>query len=148
MIYNLYIFDRRGACLFYREWCRPLNTLAEDPEEEKKLMFGMLYSIKGLVAALGSKNAPSSSDGLNHLRTNAYTLHHFETLTGLRFVLNTDNSIVDMRGHLRHIYSGIWVQHVVQNPQYKIGEGGSAGRLPPAFAQSLEQYVTNLPGFK
>jgi len=85
MIYNLYIYDRRvrvctilpflpfptldrhppslfpslhlhqGACLFYREWSRPLNTLAEDPEEEKKLMFGMLYSIKGLVAALGSK---------------------------------------------------------------------------------------------
>jgi len=40
------------------------------------------------------------------LRTNAYTLHHFETMTGLRFVLNTDNSIVDMRGHLRHIYAG------------------------------------------
>jgi hypothetical protein len=47
-----------------------------------------------------------------------------------------------------HFVKGIWVQHVVQNPQYKIGEGGSAGRLPPAFAQSLEQYVTNLPGFK
>ncbi|EWM28399.1 trafficking protein particle complex 1 [Nannochloropsis gaditana] len=115
MIYNLYIFDRRGACLFYREWCRPLNTLAEDPEEEKKLMFGMLYSIKGLVAALGSKNAPSSSDGLNHLRTNAYTLHHFETLTGLRFVLNTDNSIVDMRGHLRHIYSACCAEPSVQD---------------------------------
>jgi len=27
-------------------------------------------------------------------------------MTGLRFVLNTDNSIVDMRGHLRHIYAG------------------------------------------
>ncbi len=45
----------QGACLFYREWSRPLNTLAEDPQEERKLMFGMLYSIKGLVAALGSK---------------------------------------------------------------------------------------------
>lgn len=45
----------QGACLFYREWSRPLNTLAGDPQEERKLMFGMLYSIKGLVAALGSK---------------------------------------------------------------------------------------------
>lgn len=47
--------DGQGACLFYREWSRPLNTLAGDPQEERKLMFGMLYSIKGLVAALGSK---------------------------------------------------------------------------------------------
>lgn len=47
--------DTQGACLFYREWSRPLNTLAGDPQEERKLMFGMLYSIKGLVAALGSK---------------------------------------------------------------------------------------------
>jgi len=50
----------QGACLFYREWSRPLNTLAEDPEEEKKLMFGMLFSIKGLVAALGSKVSSGS----------------------------------------------------------------------------------------
>lgn len=119
-------------------------------------------------------------------------------MTGLRFVLNTDNSIVDMRGHLRHIYAGtagqkgekgrtgmfwgngwvnyyrtiylsllpslflppilegIWVEHVVKNPQYKIGEvregskdgGGGSSRLPPAFAQKLEEYVTGLPGFK
>ena len=51
------------------------------------------------------QNAPTS-EGLNHLRTNAYTLHHFETPTGLRFVLNTDNSMAaDMRAHLRHIYA-------------------------------------------
>jgi hypothetical protein len=41
--------------MLYREWSRPLNTLHEDPEEEKKLMFGMLYSIKALVTFLGSK---------------------------------------------------------------------------------------------
>jgi hypothetical protein len=49
------------------------------------------------------------SHGLNHLWTNAYTLRHFETLTVLRFVLNTDNSVTDMRAHLKHIYVGRWV---------------------------------------
>lgn len=51
---------------------------------------------------------------------------------------------------------GIWVEHVVKNPQYKIGEvkegskegGGGSSRLPLAFAQKLEEYVTGLPGFK
>jgi len=45
---------------------------------------------------------------------------------------------------------------VVKNPQYKIGEvregskdgEGGSSRLPPVFAQKLEEYVTGLPGFK
>ena len=36
MIFNFYIYDRRGKCLYYKEWNRPLNTLADDPQEEKK----------------------------------------------------------------------------------------------------------------
>ncbi|CAM9371391.1 unnamed protein product [Choristocarpus tenellus] len=46
MIYNLYIFNRKGKCLYYREWNRPQNTLEDDQLEEQRLMFGMLYSIK------------------------------------------------------------------------------------------------------
>jgi hypothetical protein len=48
-------WSKKGACLFYKEWNRPVNTLSSDPDEEKRLMFGMLYSIKGLVTALGSR---------------------------------------------------------------------------------------------
>jgi hypothetical protein len=51
---------------------------------------------------------------------------------------------------------GIWVEHVVKNPQYKIGEvregskdgGRGSNQLPPAFVQNLEEYVTGLPAFK
>lgn len=44
MLYNLYIYNRRGKCLFYREWSRPLNTLADDPDEEKKLMYAIVLA--------------------------------------------------------------------------------------------------------
>lgn len=44
MIYNLYIYSRKGKCLFYKEWNRPLNTLADDPEEDKKLMFVYIFN--------------------------------------------------------------------------------------------------------
>jgi hypothetical protein len=38
MLHNFYIFNRKGRCLFYKEWDRPLNTMADDPEEERKLV--------------------------------------------------------------------------------------------------------------
>lgn len=39
----------QGKCLYYKEWSRPVHTLSDDPEEDKRLMFGMLFSIKDLV---------------------------------------------------------------------------------------------------
>jgi hypothetical protein len=48
----------QGACLYYKEWSRPVNTLSDDLDEEKKLMFGMLFSIKILVTKMGSRVNP------------------------------------------------------------------------------------------
>mmetsp|Transcript_18090 Transcript_18090/g.30387 ORF Transcript_18090/g.30387 Transcript_18090/m.30387 type:complete len:95 (+) Transcript_18090:65-349(+) len=91
MLYNFYIFNRKGKCLFYKEWDRPLNTMEDDPDEERKLVFGMLFSLKDLA----SKLSPSqeASDNLHVVKTNTFTLHHFESPSGLMFVLNTNINI-------------------------------------------------------
>ena len=44
-LYNFYIYNRKGKCLYYREWNRPLNTLADDADEEKRLMFVITYAL-------------------------------------------------------------------------------------------------------
>ena len=49
MIYNLYIFSKTGTCLFYNEWSRPHSTLRDMPDEDRKLMFGLLFSLKQLM---------------------------------------------------------------------------------------------------
>ena len=49
MICNLYIFDRCGTCIFYSEWHRPVSTLRDLPDEDRKLMFGLLFSLKQLM---------------------------------------------------------------------------------------------------
>ena len=130
-VFNLYIFNRRGDCLYYREWDRKLNTLADDPSEERRLMFGARpresthtprvlgraefardRAPVGMLAAtqeLTRQFSPRKpSEGLQVIRTNTFTLHHLETLSGLRFVLNTDNDAGDLRPLLRHIYGSLW----------------------------------------
>jgi hypothetical protein len=89
MIYNFYIYNRQGKCLFYKEWSRPLNTLADDPVEERKLMFGMLFSLKDLA----SKMSPAQGEMLHTIKTDTFTLHHFQSLSGLMLVLNTDADV-------------------------------------------------------
>lgn len=59
MIYNLYVFDKRGACLYYREWNRPHNALAAAPEEDRKLVFGLLFSMKQFVEKLSPNPYPA-----------------------------------------------------------------------------------------
>lgn len=48
-IHSLYVFSRRGTCLYYKEWNRPRSTLADTPSEDRKLMFGLYFSLKQLA---------------------------------------------------------------------------------------------------
>ena len=49
MLHSLYVFSKRGTCLFYVEWHRPRSMLAEMPDEDRKLMFGLVFSLKQLM---------------------------------------------------------------------------------------------------
>lgn len=46
----MYVFNRNGVCLLYREWNRPLRTL--NAQQDHKLMFGLLFSLKSLTAKM------------------------------------------------------------------------------------------------
>lgn len=46
----MYVFNRNGVCLLYREWNRPLHTL--NAQQDHKLMFGLLFSLKSLTAKM------------------------------------------------------------------------------------------------
>eukprot|EP01018_Ginkgo_biloba_P025733 Gb_33295 [translate_table: standard] len=46
----MYIFNRNGVCLYYRDWLRPLTTLS--PQQDHKLMFGLLFSLKSFTAKM------------------------------------------------------------------------------------------------
>lgn len=144
MLFNFYIFSCTGKCLYYKEWNRPQNTM-EDPEEERKLVFGMLFSLKDLA----SKLSPSEgSEGLHIIKTNSFTLHHYQSVTGLVFVLNTGNDIPDQYQTLKHVYTNIYIEYVLRNPLYMFSIDSPIDS--PLFEKKVDEYLRSgrgaLPG--
>uniref|UniRef100_A0A7S4B046 Trafficking protein particle complex subunit n=2 Tax=Chrysotila carterae TaxID=13221 RepID=A0A7S4B046_CHRCT len=134
-IYTMHIFNRKGTCLYYQEWNRPLPVRG-DLLQEHKLMFGFLFSLKQLV----SKMSPKKGGGFYACSTSAFKLNYFETASGIRFVLCTELGAGDMREVLRHIFSNIFVECLTKNPMWKADEPISC----PLFVQQLTNYLDGI----
>lgn len=125
----------------------------------------MLFSLKDLA----SKLSPIQGENLHVIKTNAYTLHHFQSLSGLVFVLNTKADVpgmficilrcslindyfyfqyvrVDLFSNLQYIYANIYVEYVTKNPLYKMKMDEPLDC--PIFVTKMEEYLFSLPALK
>ncbi|XP_030193376.1 trafficking protein particle complex subunit 1 isoform X1 [Gadus morhua] len=138
-VHNLYIFDRNGACLHYSEWNRKKQA-GISKQEEFKLMYGMLFSIRSFV----SKMSPlDMREGFQCFQTSRYKLHFYETPTGLKFIMNTDLSVPNARETLHQIYSTLYVDYIVKNPLCSLGDPLQSD----LFSARLDTFIKNLPYF-
>jgi len=89
---RVYVFNRNGVCLLYREWHRPLRTL--DPTQDHKLMFGLLFSLRSFTAKIDPTTAEKGNLGVPLLpgqgcsfysfKTNTYKLNFMESPSGIK----------------------------------------------------------------
>jgi hypothetical protein len=83
-----------------------------DRDEEFKLVYGMLLSLRSFATRLSAKD---ENQMLRGFRTSAYKMNYLETHTSLKFVLNTDPDAVGIEDLLHDIYS-VYVDTVCKNP--------------------------------
>lgn len=67
-------------------------------------MYGMLFSLKSFVAKI-SPTDPKR--GFSCYKTSKYALHYYESLTGVKFILNTDISVKNVRDLLHQLYKEV-----------------------------------------
>jgi len=132
-IHNLYIFNRNGTLLYYCEWNR-LKQSGITREEEAKLMYGMLFSIKSFVTKISPLD---TNKGFLCYKTSKYALHYFETPTGLKFVLNTDINAQNVRDLLKEMYTQVYVEYIVKNPVVNLNEPITS----ELFKQKLDTFI-------
>lgn len=86
--------------------------------------------------------------GLHSVRTSAGTLHNYETISGMRFALYTNNNTEgspSIRTALKYIYTELWVELVVRSPLYRVGE---VDVKSTNFEQKLDAYLGSMPWFR
>ncbi|KAF9603777.1 hypothetical protein IFM89_037863 [Coptis chinensis] len=141
----MYVFNRNGVCLLYREWNRPLRTLSS--QQDHKLMFGLLFSLKSFTAKMDPTNVDKGNLGVPQLpgqgcsfhsfKTNTYKLTFMESPSGIKIILVTNPRIADLRDSLKYIYN-LYVEYVVKNPLYSPGTPiRDSFRLKPRGVEEL-----------
>eukprot|EP00545_Synedropsis_sp_CCMP1620_P012728 CAMPEP_0119009340 /NCGR_PEP_ID=MMETSP1176-20130426/4298_1 /TAXON_ID=265551 /ORGANISM="Synedropsis recta cf, Strain CCMP1620" /LENGTH=156 /DNA_ID=CAMNT_0006961837 /DNA_START=72 /DNA_END=542 /DNA_ORIENTATION=- len=154
-VYAMHIFDRKGKTLFTKRYAKASGAAAQGDDEQlseqRKLVFGMLFSLREMVGSL----APSGDikdAGLHSVRTGAGTLHNYETTSGLRFALYTTNistsQNTSIRGALKHVYTDLWVECVIRSPLYVGSSQGNMNIASTNFEQKLDAYLSSMPWYK
>ena len=131
---RFYVFSREGLCLIYRDFTTP--TILATPSlkeihckpsaDETKLLFGLLFTLKPLCQELSLKTSgPLRTEGFNCMVTAEYVLHHFQALTGFRFVLITQRKAGQVvtkeskniaQQFIKEVYKTIFVPIIFKNP--------------------------------
>jgi hypothetical protein len=133
-IHSFHIFDRKGKTLYTKCYVKKPTTAKEErskeEEEEKlseqrKLVFGMLFSLRELSSSLSPTEGPGD---LQMVKTGATTLYNYETVSGLRFVLyTTGDTSNNKRGSTSNNSSA------ATTPQSSVHGGTSPGNSAPTL---------------
>lgn len=149
-VHSFLIFDRKGKTLFAKRYAKSDGDAVTDEEqleEQRKLVFGMLFSLRETMACL----SPEKDEMAVHsVQTGASTIHNYETSSGLRVAMymNTASGPTEgssIRNALEHIYTELWVQCVVRSPLYRPTEPNIGATN---FEQKLDEYLSSYAWFR
>lgn len=107
-------------------------------EDDAKLIFGTIFSLRRMVRQLGGEE-----DSFLSYRTGEYKLHYFETPTQLKLVMLTSTNIGSMRTVLHQIWATLYVEYVVKNPLSPLEHPKGVGVANELFEGGLESFIVS-----
>jgi len=142
-VHSFHIFDRKGKTLYTK--CYVKKTAAqkegrsqeeeqEQLSEQRKLVFGMLFSLRELSSSLSPTEGPGD---LQMVKTGASTLYNYETVSGLRFVLYTTADTSSKRGSSSNNSSA------ATTPQSSVHGSSSSGNNAPIMTAPTSTGLMN-----
>jgi len=117
----------------------PMSALSFD--EEVKLVYGVVLSLKNMVKKISGRNESFVS-----YRTSTYKLHFLETMSGYRFLLLSHPAADSLRSALRQLYAGPFLEFVVRNPAVPM-DSRERGIDNELFRSAANRLVRSLPSF-
>ncbi|KAL0212696.1 hypothetical protein RCL1_006322 [Eukaryota sp. TZLM3-RCL] len=113
-----YLYDRKGKCLFYREWNRVNKPT--DYFDDQQIVHDFCSAITTCVTAA----APVKTSSFNIVKTATYQLHHYAASSGYRLILMTDINAgaIDISLQLRSAFESLFVEFVAKNPLWNNGD--------------------------
>ncbi|TFK25696.1 snare-like protein [Coprinopsis marcescibilis] len=110
-------------------------------DEEAKLVYGVVLSLRNMIKKISGRDEQFTS-----YRTSSYKLHLFETPSGYKFVMLTDQKSEMMRSVLKQIYLVGFLEFVVRNPLIKM-DSREQGIDNDNFRSAVDRYVRGLPNY-
>ncbi|CCW62130.1 unnamed protein product [Phytomonas sp. EM1] len=117
MLYSIYIFNRYGDNIFFKEWKRTRSQR----DGEAGLVAGFVYTLQHISSQLST----TGNGGLRAVETPLYKLHYYETLTGYRAALLTKKEVNTalIQGVLTELFRDVFSNIVTRNPFYRHEQG-------------------------
>ncbi|CEQ41948.1 SPOSA6832_03699, partial [Sporobolomyces salmonicolor] len=133
-------------------------------DEEAKLVYGVVFSLRNMVKKLSSRSVlsllslappetpltgprmnPSEDESFHSFSTSAYKLHYLRTSTSFHFVLVTSPTSTSLRPLLRQVYTGPFTEFIVRNPLAELDTAsGRRGIDNAAFRQAVEKLIATV----
>ncbi|GAA5868672.1 hypothetical protein JCM3774_003621 [Rhodotorula dairenensis] len=107
-------------------------------DEEAKLVYGVVYSLRNMVSKLSTK----ADESFQAMTTSAYKLHYLATPSSFHFVLLTSPHAQSCRPLLRQIYTGPFNEYIVRNPLASLDTQKSGKGIDnQAFRRAVEKLL-------
>jgi len=116
-IYEFMIFGRAGMLLYRADYSKSSALVLED---RMKLISGLIWSLRSFAKICMPEDKRAIQE-FKSFKTDYYKMHYFEVPTGLKFVILTKKTNVELTPFLELLYASIYIPYVSRNVFYKIG---------------------------